>query len=37
MKKDVKELAWQLFEKTGSLAYYRLYKELDNIDKNRKE
>lgn len=26
--KDAAELAWKMFEKTGSLSYYMLYKEL---------
>jgi hypothetical protein len=26
--KDAAELAWKLFEKTGSVAYYMLYKQL---------
>lgn len=34
MKKDAKDLAWELFEKTGSIAYYNLYKKLS--DKNEK-
>lgn len=25
---DAAELAWKMFEKTGSLSYYMLYKEL---------
>ena len=24
----MKDLAWKLFEQTGNIAYYRLYKEL---------
>lgn len=28
MEKDAKKLAWELFEKTGNLSYYLLYKEL---------
>ncbi len=27
-KKRAKELAWELFEKTGSFSYYMLYKRL---------
>jgi len=27
-KKDASELAWEMFEKTGSLNYYMLYKRL---------
>ena len=26
--KDASELAWELFEKTGNLTYYMLYKQL---------
>jgi hypothetical protein len=26
--KDAADLAWKLFEKTGSISYYMLYKEL---------
>ena len=26
--KDAAELAWKMFEKTGNLSYYMLYKEL---------
>ena len=26
--KDAAELAWKMFEKTGILSYYMLYKEL---------
>lgn len=25
---DAAELAWKMFEKTGSISYYMLYKEL---------
>lgn len=28
MKKDAEKLAWELFEKTGNLSYYLLYKDL---------
>jgi hypothetical protein len=30
MKKDIDaaDLAWKMFEKTGSVAYYMLYKQL---------
>ncbi len=28
MKKDAKELAWEMFEKTGKFSYYMLYKQL---------
>ena len=28
MKKDAEKLAWELFEKTGKLSYYMLYKRL---------
>ena len=27
-EKDAGELAWELFEKTGNLTYYMLYKQL---------
>lgn len=27
-ERDAAELAWELFEKTGSLTYYMLYKKL---------
>jgi len=27
--KDAAELAWKLFEKTGSVSYYMLWKELN--------
>ena len=30
--KDVAELAWKMFEKTGNVSYYMLYKRLDNHD-----
>ncbi|MCM1289663.1 MAG: YqzL family protein [Corallococcus sp.] len=26
----MKDLAWKLFEQTGNVAYYRLYKELSD-------
>lgn len=35
MKKDAKDLAWELFEKTGSIAYYNLYKKLSDKDEKR--
>ncbi len=28
MKEGAKELAWRLFEETGELSYYMLYKRL---------
>ena len=27
--KDAAELAWKMFEKTGNVSYYMLYKRLD--------
>ena len=27
--KDAAELAWKMFEKTGNVSYYMLYKHLD--------
>ncbi len=29
-EKDAGELAWEMFEKTGSLNYYMLYQQLKN-------
>ncbi len=29
---DAAELAWKMFEKTGSVSYYMLYKELSGRD-----
>ncbi len=31
-KKNADELAWELFERTGSLQYYMLYKSLKRLD-----
>jgi len=28
--KDAKDLSWEMFQKTGSLGYYMLYKELED-------
>ena len=30
--KDAAELAWKMFEKTGSVSYYMLYKQLSGKD-----
>ncbi len=27
--RDAAELAWKMFEKTGNVSYYMLYKQLD--------
>lgn len=32
----MKDLVWNLFEKTGNVAYYRLYKELSDDGRNDK-
>ena len=32
----MKDLAWKLFEQTGNIAYYRLYKELAENGRNDK-
>lgn len=32
----MKDLAWNLFEKTGNVAYYELYKELSDDGRNNK-
>ena len=29
---DAAELAWKMFEKTGNVSYYMLYKQLDHKD-----
>lgn len=31
--KDAAELAWEMFEKTGSISYYMLYNELKHSKK----
>ncbi len=35
-KKDPKNLAWELFEESGNLSYYLLYKRLQDGEKNRR-
>ena len=30
--KDAAELAWKMFEKTGNVSYYMLYKQLEGKD-----
>ncbi len=32
----MKDLAWKLFEETGNIAYYRLYKDLTDDGHNGK-
>ncbi len=32
----MQDLVWQLFEKTGNIAYYELYKELSNNGRDNK-
>lgn len=32
----MKDLAWKLFEQTGNVAYYELYKELSDDGRNHK-
>ncbi len=32
MKKDPASVAWKLFEKTGKVSYYMLYKKLKKLD-----
>lgn len=32
----MKDLAWELFEQTGNIAYYNLYKELSRNGRNDK-
>lgn len=32
----MKDLAWKLFEQTGNIAYYQLYKELSNDGRDDK-
>lgn len=32
----MKDLAWKLFEKTGNIAYYQLYKELSDNGRDDK-
>ncbi len=31
MKKDPAQIAWEMFERTGKVSYYMLYKKLKNI------
>lgn len=33
---SVKQLAWEMFEQTGNIAYYNLYKRLENNEWNKK-
>ncbi len=32
MKKDPADCAWKMFERTGKISYYMLYKKLKNRD-----
>ena len=32
----MKDLVWKLFQETGNIAYYRLYKELDQNGRDDK-
>ncbi len=35
--KDVKKELWELFEKTGNINCYLLYKSIENTDKKKSE